>query len=245
MFGDSHVPFLDPACAEIVLETIKREKPDKVIHLGDFLDCHDISRFTKIEQVDLAYEFEEGRKFLAKLRKSCGDIPIALLEGNHEYRLTKYIASQAPELRGLRGLSVYDQLDLKDFGITYHQNRGNGMTKFGPVNLRHGVKVSQHSAYSAKNEFEKKVLESFVMGHTHRMGAYFNSINKAYWAIEAGCTCYIDDVEYAPQPINWQQGFVIIEISDNHATFVPIEIKKSQAIIRGESVVYTAPKGNR
>jgi len=239
VFSDCHVPFFDPNCEGIILETISQQKPDMVIINGDFIDCHDISRFVNVEPVDLAYEFDEGRKFLRRLRKQY-DGPIHYTEGNHEYRLTKYIASQARELRGIRGLTIHEQLDLKPLDITYHQNRGCGSCLFGPIHIRHGERIRKYSAYSARWEFEDIVQASLVMGHTHRQGVFCTNIKTNYWAVEAGCTCLLE-ADYAPNP-NWQQGFAIIKLVDRHAQCDLISINNGKAIIANESYTYIPPK---
>ena len=239
VFSDCHIPFFDPACEAIILETISQLKPDICIINGDYIDCHDISRFANVEPVDLAYEFEEGRKFLRKLRKRY-DGPIHAIEGNHEYRLTKYIATQARELRGIRGLTIHEQLDMQELDVAYHQNRGCGSYQFGPVQIRHGERIRKYSAYSARWEFEDIVQASLVMGHTHRQGLFCTNIKANYWAAEAGCTCVLE-ADYAPNP-NWQQGFAIVYLTDKHARCELVSIDKGNAIVSGESYTYLPPK---
>jgi predicted phosphodiesterase len=238
VFSDCHIPFFDPACEAILLETVARLDPDICVINGDFVDCHDVSSFANIEPVDLAYEFEEGRKFLRKLRKRY-DGPIHFTEGNHEYRLTRYLATQARELQGVRGLSIHDQLDMRELGIAYHQNRGCGSYKFGPISIRHGERVRKYSAVSARWEFEDLVQDSLVMGHTHRQGLFCTNIKKNYWAAESGCTCLLE-ADYAPHP-NWQQGFAIVRLSDKHAQCELISVEKGNTIVSGETYTYLPP----
>ena len=58
-------------------------------------------------------EVEIGKSILRSFRRSLPRARITWIEGNHEFRLRKYLIQRAKELYGLSGLSVPEIFDLK------------------------------------------------------------------------------------------------------------------------------------
>src|SRR5205814_2880828 len=68
---------------------------------------------------DFKREIEIGRSVLRSFRRSLPNTRITWIEGNHEFRLRKYLIQNARELYGLPGVSVPDIFDLKRLKIEY------------------------------------------------------------------------------------------------------------------------------
>src|SRR5207253_10422988 len=88
---------------------------------GDFQDFWEISSYDLTPRTGKEFrsEIEIGRSVLRSFRRSLPHARITWIEGNHEFRLRKYLIQNARELYGLRGVSVPDIFDLKRLKIEY------------------------------------------------------------------------------------------------------------------------------
>ncbi|OHD28409.1 MAG: hypothetical protein A2Y38_16665 [Spirochaetes bacterium GWB1_59_5] len=226
VFGDSHFPFHDPKAIKGALNLVKEVEPDGVVHLGDIVDCWQISDFDKdIERLDtLQSNIHEATDFLASLRRVAPKAEITLLEGNHEDRLRRAIWRAGRVLREILRLDQVGLigkeggwkkiLRLNDMGIRWvglnDQSHANVLPK---IITKHGTKISTWAGVTARNEW-MKYGRSGISGHTHRL-SYFGHRDhngRSVW-IEAGCTCDLNPV-YCDDP-DWQQGAVILRWSNN------------------------------
>jgi UDP-2,3-diacylglucosamine pyrophosphatase LpxH len=199
----------------------------------------DISKFEKpLERhATLAEEIEEARYVLLTLRSAALQSRIIYIFGNHDYRLKAYIARNARELNGLRGLSLEEQLDCKELDIdVVNNNTKENFYKYGNILIGHFNKSSKHSGYTAKALLEDKGL-SVIQGHTHRLAAIYKrdyDSMKGGW--ECGCLCELDPA-YCNIP-NWCQGFCVIHTDKKtgyyHVEEVPIINEK---IIYGGKII--------
>ena len=127
-------------------------------------------------------------------------------EGNHEFRLRRYLASEARALAELRALRVEALLDFDSLKIAWREN--NRPYRVGQLLFTHGSLVRKWSGGSAKGHFEKYGC-CVIHGHTHRLGAFYHrDINDTYAAWENGCLCDLNP-EYTTAP-DWQQGWSVV-----------------------------------
>src|SRR5579862_5085557 len=107
VMGDTHVPYQNKEAVEKAIQIGKELKPDKIVLLGDMIDCVSISRFVKrMDERDFNQEVKETRKFLERLRKTFPKAEMTYLEGNHEERITHYLLTHADALSTLEELSL-------------------------------------------------------------------------------------------------------------------------------------------
>jgi len=143
---------------------LRRERPDWLILNGDFQDFWEISShdLTPRGGKDFKREIETGKKILRSFRRSLPRARITWIEGNHEFRLRKYLIQNARELYGLPGVSVPDIFDLKRLEIEYapcHEMATkftNNFIRVGDLYVGHWDKVSKHGAHAAKVLVEEK-----------------------------------------------------------------------------------------
>src|SRR5690625_6724815 len=89
--------FHDQRAMDLVVEVARREQPDSIVILGDFLDLPSQGRwaqeaaFAKTTQMSL----DAGYKWLASLRAVAPYAEIVLIEGNHDKRLQGFIETNA------------------------------------------------------------------------------------------------------------------------------------------------------
>src|SRR5947209_1005966 len=119
--NDFHIPFQDERALFLFKLFLRRERPDWLILNGDFQDFWEISRYDLTPRTgkEFRQEIEIGRQILRSVRRSLPRSRITWIEGNHEFRLRKYLIQNARELYGLPGLSVADLFDLKQLRIEY------------------------------------------------------------------------------------------------------------------------------
>lgn len=211
---DVHCPFQDYAAVSSLLDFSKWFKPDAIFFMGDLVDFYAISRFVKDPEraLKLQEEIDNATDFLKQFRKQHPTIPMTFIRGNHEHRLQKYLWTQAPELSGLRDLTVESLLQLKHLNIYYEKT---GRLVHRGVVFKHGDVVRKFAGYSAKGEFEKLGM-SGVSGHTHRAAIYYhNNQSGKYCWMECGCLCKLDPEYMEGEVPNWQVGWGVGYFKNN------------------------------
>lgn len=213
VINDLHFPFENPRAIALTLQVAKDLEPDTIFLNGDIIDCWQISRYVKnpkhATKDGLAYEVDRARSFLTGLRLQFPKARIIYIFGNHEYRWAVYIANQARELYGLKGMTLEEQLDLPDLDILV-VNSGNRENSYlwGKLLIGHFDRVNKHSGMTAKNLLEDKSI-SVIQAHTHRGGSSFKRLyDRDIVGYENFCLCNRNP-EYVDRP-NWQLGFSIV-----------------------------------
>jgi predicted phosphodiesterase len=110
---DSHIPYHDRRAFDLMLAVAQDQKIRNVCILGDFADFYSISSHGRDADMEgrLSREVEEVRLVLDELESICPGDRI-YIQGNHEWRLERYINSEAPELFGL--IDTRSLLELGD-----------------------------------------------------------------------------------------------------------------------------------
>lgn len=214
VIGDVHVPFHDPVALGLVYQFIEQTQPDRVIINGDFLDCYKISHFSKDPLRGQAFpaEIAAARDLLRKLRRVAPDAEITFISGNHEHRLHRYIINNAPELRGLDGLCIEDQLHLGDLNIGWVPCLADKFIdtfiRDGELLIGHFSAANQYSGYTAKALLDKYGL-SLIQAHVHSMGVSNKTLaDGPVMAWEGGCLCDLHPHYCHPQ--KWCHGFMVV-----------------------------------
>lgn len=218
---DLHFPHVDRERLAYCLDDLKQRKPEHLVQIGDAGDFYTCSSFDKDprRQQSLDSERVEVRDFYRGLRADHPGAMIAMLEGNHEDRLRRYLWGKAPALAHLPELTVPALYGLPDLGISYHGR--NGMSLYG-LRLKHGDLVRNKAGYTASAEMEAHRC-SGVSGHTHRFGHATRTdkegVTTEWW--EIGHLCDTGSAEYVTAP-DWQAGYMVIHVSPDGIRFEPI-----------------------
>src|SRR3990167_9708557 len=111
VFGDTHYPFHDSAALRVVERLIVDVKPDVLIHVGDLIDCWQISQFDKeVTRRDaLQADINAAAAFLKKWYMLAPQAERYYLEGNHEFRLSRTISRMKEGQREVAALDVFQQ----------------------------------------------------------------------------------------------------------------------------------------
>ena len=217
--GDIHFPFEDKKAIKAFLNFIKTHEVDTIIMMGDILDMYDVSSFDKDPSRinSLQKELNKANKFFAQLREVKPNANIEFLEGNHCYRLKRYLMKH-PELFSLDALKLPNLLRLGEHNIRYHQKA----FKLGNLKFTHGSVVRKFSSYTAHAELDKNDC-SGCSAHVHRLGVCYRQTPSRYLAwFESGCLCDIHP-EYVDNP-DWQQGFLYGYVEKDSFAVTPVPI---------------------
>jgi hypothetical protein len=224
--NDFQVPFHDERALGLFKRFLKRDKPRWLVLNGDFQDFWEISSFDLVPRAGKAFleEIAIGRRILRSFRQLLPKARITWLEGNHEFRLRKYLLANAPELQGLPGLTVPDLFRLKDLKIDYvpcHPGASKFTDNFirvGNLYVGHWDRVARQGGYAAKGLVEDKGV-SVLQGHTHRFGAHARTTvdGRVLLGIENFSMCR-RNVGYVAQP-NWQVGFSVVYLERGTGLF--------------------------
>jgi predicted phosphodiesterase len=247
IISDLHIPFHDKKAVEVTTAFIRDYQPDALIINGDLLDFWEVSSFDKDPRIGTSFkeELEMGRKYLKYLREILPNSKIKYLEGNHEFRLKKYIMKNAAELSGLEGLSVEEQLGLYGLNIEYIQlppglsRYDHNDLKIGDLYIGHYNIARKHAGYSAKALMENLGV-SLIQAHTHKQGLSSKRLRdgRELIAIESGCLCNLEP-NYVKFP-NWQHGLVVAMFKKNSPRFqvYPIRIADYEFFYGGNHYDY-------
>ena len=251
--NDFQVPFHDEKALGLFKLFLRRERPDWLILNGDFQDFWEISSYDLTPRTGKEFkrEIETGQAILRSFRRSLPRARITWIEGNHEFRLRKYLIQNARELYGLPGLSVPEIFDLKRLGIAYapcHDLASRFTDNFirvGSLYVGHWNKVSKNGGYAAKLLVEEKGV-SLLQGHTHRFGAHARTTvdGRMLFGIENSCMCSRRQT-YVSHP-NWQLGFSVVYVQPATGRFhwAPILISSDYRFIwRGKEYSLDGVKG--
>jgi len=137
VMNDHHIGIHSVRLCELpVLEAKKRGNVDAVIINGDLLDFGAVSAHaaSPYEKMHLKDELDQAKAYLHWVRAQFPKAEIIYAEGNHEYRLSRFIACNAKQFDGI--IYLEKLLGLKHLGIDfvpYHKH-----VTIGHLHVMHG-----------------------------------------------------------------------------------------------------------
>ncbi len=231
--SDAHVPFNLPT--EIFSKY--KNRVDTLIFNGDTEDCWSCSSFPRKYRVGLDEEMVLTRQYMIDVISMIRPKEVIVLLGNHEYRLGRHLTDKLNEdilsimpdspleLIVNKGFHVKDRknktetwysplVDLfAEEGITVNYT-GAWHTMVGKTIFAHPLSYSSgmlKTTEKAVNFFlrENREFNSICLGHTHKLGSYYQGNIKMY---EQGCTCDLSKLDYNDGKliIPGQNGYIYI-----------------------------------
>lgn len=170
---DTHVDYHDRAAWALALGVSRALRPDGVCILGDFLDCYAVSFHEKSPSRAgrLVDEIDAANRCLDELEAASPSArQRVFIEGNHENRLNRYIASNAKALHGMPGLTIREALRLDERGwawVPYHEHCTIGDTAVTHDGGRAGVYAVRQTMMA--------MGQSLIIGHVHRVASQHES----------------------------------------------------------------------
>ena len=211
ILSDIHVPYHDIAAIQCAVNEGVRQKCDTVIINGDFMDCHEISRFEKdkfkrtfIQERQLTKQLFSWLRYKFPKAKFYGKI------GNHEDRYRKYIRQNASALEGLEEFELESLLDFDRFGII--PVGSSVQMKFNELSIIHGHEFggSVFSPVNVARGLYLRAKSSALCGHSHVTSEHtevdINGKITTCWSV--GCLSELRP-DYAPFA-KYNHGFAIV-----------------------------------
>lgn len=234
VLNDLHFPDHSRTAISAAEEVLNAVNPGRIDLLGDICDTRTMS--TKFRSVPkkarfgkLIGELKPAKQFLENLRGLFPKAKIVFHEGNHEHRITKWIAHNAQQLDGL--LDVPTLLGLEKLRIE-HRPYGH-LERVGHLRITHGDLIRKGSGMTARAMLEKYGCP-ILFGHTHRGGSVLKSSgDSVQGAWENFCLCRLDP-DYQIGPPDWQQGLSWVHHTQSRFHVVQVPIIKGTAMLGPE-----------
>lgn len=235
---DLHYPYHCTEYAALIVKAIKLLQPNGIVQLGDALDFFQLSTYDKdpARRNTIGDDIDLWNKTLttwARYLPSGGEIH--LLEGNHCYRLQRYIARHAKELHEIvktmpELLRLKERNAAGDITFKWHKYTNWKSCKIGDCVLMHGYFFNQHTAMTNLARYRT----NSISGHTHR--AQYVS-DGTHYAISLGHGSDELITAHQPTPTGWQQAFGVLTVDDRGRTSVEVVmVRGGKAVLRGKAI---------
>lgn len=218
VIGDTHFPFTHPRYLEFCRDTFAKYNVGHVVHIGDIVDNHAISRHKTEPVADgVITEYEKARDMVEEWANVFPNMTITI--GNHDNILER----QASEL-GVPAAFLKSTHDL------YKMPAGWNVVEnvvIDDVLYKHGIgSGGMHGAFNSA----RRQCMSVVQGHTHSFAGvkYIATPQKLWFGMSVGCG--IDINAYAFLYGKYMENRPILGCgivwSAQEAMFVPMDLSK-------------------
>lgn len=238
LLSDFHFPEHDRAVWATTLELAKAIVPGEVILMGDFLEMGSVSQHTGSSLEKLTEDFAAGKQALQELRAvvnpSC---KITYLEGNHESRLSRFIAARAPQLADT--LTYETGLGLKELDVDWVPEHRQPITR-ADIDITHGHQDLRErpSKYHAARmcDIYGRPGRTVIYGHTHKPQTYTAPKVGGYAsAVGLGCGRILTPGWLHGAQSGWVHQIAVVYITDAGKSHVyPITFHHGQAMWDGK-----------
>jgi len=217
--GDCHCPAMIDGYPDFVYSLYEKYKCNKVVMIGDLVDCYAMSMHQKrIETIDIEEEFAKAQKQVKELTSRFPGRNVTWLLGNHDSLPQRHM-----EAAGVP-LSL-----LKNPGKIW--NTGRWVIKprwedhvIDSVIYRHGDKGKGGQFPALTNALSE--FRSVVQGHFHQVGGVMvksNSVSTLF-GLQTGCGCdsSAPELQYANKFANKPVlGAAVVIDKGRHPIFEP------------------------
>lgn len=233
---DTHCPYHDRRAYDLVESVVRGVRPGfrRIRILGDFPDFYAISAHSKDpgRRETFEDEVEETKKLLRRIER--WNIPDKeYIEGNHEWRLDRYIQDNAKELHGILTLDRLLHISENGWKVTKYKDH----VKLGRLWLTHDLgKAGQNAVKDALTSYQDNV----VIGHLHRL-LYMVEGNAKGVPHVAACFGWLGDVSKVDYMYrvkanrDWALGFGVGYLRPNGVIHLqPVPIVDYSCVVDGK-----------
>jgi predicted phosphodiesterase len=236
LIPDSHIPN-EHKNYDLMLRAARKLCPDTVVILGDYADCESLSSHEPTHTRGRRDFLEEVRAVRMRLRQLSGLVGVQNLHyvmGNHEWRLERYLAKNAPALSNI--VSVDAMFALKENGWKVTEYRET--LRIGKLNITHDTGSAGTNAHrTAATDY----MGNAIIGHTHRMayevkgrpGAEPTLAAMFGWLGDPKKVDYLHQVKAS----HWVHGFGVAYFDKSGIAHVqPVPIINGTCCIQGQFI---------
>lgn len=217
--SDLHDEEMDPFFRRVLVDTIKRVRPDVFCIGGDGLDLPEFGKYT----VD-PREWGPTRRikymhgFLQDIRETMPDMQIDWLEGNHEFRMLRHLSDETPALKTvleeLHGMTIRKLLGLDRYQVNYIAQADLAAFRERDIQKELGRNYQIYHDCLLVHHFPegRNMQLPGVNGHHHKHISWpaFSPVYGAYEWHQLGCG-HKRDASYCAGE-KWHMGFMIANI---------------------------------
>jgi UDP-2,3-diacylglucosamine pyrophosphatase LpxH len=220
VLNDIHFPY-EGACYYKALDQMKSWPNLKKIYLnGDIAEIESVSSHPKSPEAQqvLLHELDYVNKKFDQIQKMFPGVPVQFIEGNHCYRILRYIRDVAPQMWGLIHTPKLFKFD----------ERGWNFVPYGPTQwakcgsakdlwLRHEPLAGGASHAKATAD---RAYVSVIYGHTHQYQIHtVKKIGPKPYHVTAMSAGWLGDIrqpcfDYRGAKDNWVNGFTRIDCDE-------------------------------
>lgn len=242
LIPDCHIPYHNKKAYDLMIRVAKDLNPDEICILGDYADFYSVSSHAKDPRIFnlLQDEVEAVNKELDKLDNLFPTAKKIFLEGNHEYRLERYLIDRAPALFGVtenRFLFNFDKRPNWTF-IGYGPNQKHSILG-SPLKAKHTPLASNARLTAAK------ALCSIVFGHIHSIEENhivgMDGTNHVAFSVGWLGDKNKDQIfDYVKNHHQWQLGFGLVWVHSKTKYFYHTKVhilvnnKKHSCVVNGK-----------
>ncbi len=205
VIGDQHIGIHSTRLCMIPIDyAVEKGGFDTVLINGDLLDFSSMSAHASspYELMSFKDEIEQAKTYINIIKKKLPNVKIIYAEGNHEYRLSRWIACHAKEFQGV--ISLPKLLQLEHFGIEwvpYHKH-----VQVGILHMMHGHHIKGSGVSVANTILNKSMVN--ILSHDRHVSQ--EAIKRRFdgtviGVTMVGCLCPLT-ASYALHN-NWNNGF--------------------------------------
>lgn len=218
VIGDTHFPFTHPRYLEFCRDTFAKYNVGRIVHIGDIIDNHALSRHKTEPIADgVLTEYEKAKAMIKEWGEVFPNMTITI--GNHD----NIVERQVSEL-GIPAHFLKSNRDL------YEMPKGWNMVEdvvIDDVLYKHGTgSGGMHGAYNSA----RRQCMSVVQGHTHSFAGvqWIATPQKLWFGLSTGCGIDIDAYAFVygkymeNRPI---LGCAVV-FNSQEAMFVPMDLNK-------------------
>lgn len=209
---DLHAPDHDERALAAFLLALDVIQPDRLLILGDFIDCKAPARWSKQTAEEYAgtlpAELDAGKQVLEQIRGTYSGL-VDFISGNHEARINQYVNQYAPAISGLVP-SLSELLDFPTYGVVLHAQPYEILPGVSAI---HGKRLSSVLGAAGQSAFKERSRHgtSVVQGHSHRLGIGWDTQERSRFWMECGHLSSATGLGYLEyNHANWQHGFGMI-----------------------------------
>lgn len=212
VLGDTHLPFHDRATIEGAVAEARDKRAAMVLLNGDILDMFGVSPFFRPpDRSRFVDEIDTGVQFLRWLRSRMPNARIIMREGNHEFRLRRYIADRAQALYDLPSVQLPVLLEMANVGVEWVDDKRKVM--LGKLATLHGHELRKGEGVNPARFAFLRTTCTVLVNHFHRTSEHHQRSldDKAFASWSVGCACYLSP-DFDPYGQS-NHGYAMVEVA--------------------------------
>jgi hypothetical protein len=218
ILSDVHIPHHDRRTVENAVEEARRRNAVGVLLNGDIMDCGGASSHHDRDpsEPDLEEEIEKMGQLLAWLRSRLPNARVVWKEGNHEYRLPRYLRNNAPALCGAsKRFTLPKLVESENHGVEWVDC--GRVVDLGKLPVFHGHEFKGGGGVNVGRWLFLRALESALCGHLHRSSEHVETTckNRVLITTSVGCACFLHP-RWLPNN-KWNHGWAHVAVANDGA----------------------------